>query len=159
MTLKLKPEELEDEATKELGYIIFEFSRLDTDLALCLVWANQGKDLAKFTKILTEKGQSFNFRLELLEDLTKKNLNTEFETDEYRNWIEDAHQLRQLRNRLVHGRWGFIPSNGTIANVLGLPTSKNQDEQRYSIDDLRNYRTIFKDLREKLAILRNETRI
>ena len=45
-------EALESEAATLLGKMLFEFSRLDVHLGLCLVWVDGGCKLASLTKIV-----------------------------------------------------------------------------------------------------------
>ena len=150
-----KLKELEDAAARAVGYILFEFAKLDIELAQTIVWANEGREIEVLTKKLETKGQSFHFRLELLRELVEKNIHCKATVESYQFWLEKSHEFRHLRNRLVHGRWGFIPLKGEVANVLGLPTSRDQDEDRYSIkqlelysERLRSHRYILNGLRD-----------
>ena len=43
--LLAKNDALENEAASLLGHMIFEFSRLDMNLGLCLVWVDGGREL------------------------------------------------------------------------------------------------------------------
>jgi hypothetical protein len=54
----------------------------------------------------------------------------------------------------VHGRWGTDAYNGQVVNVIGLPTSKDQREVKYTIPELEILLTQMKDLQRRLAILR-----
>jgi hypothetical protein len=68
--------------------------------------------------------------------------------------VLDAHAMRALRNRLFHGRWGFLPQQKVVANVVGLPTSPVQTETRYSIVQLRESLQTMRVLRNRLSELR-----
>jgi len=74
--------------------------------------------------------------------------------DIYQAWLSDAHAVRSLRNELFHGRWGFIPQQQQVANVVGLPTSPEQAETRYSIPQLQDLLFTMRDLRSRLNDLR-----
>lgn len=55
---------IEEDAAKAVGLILFEFTRLDMNLGLCVVWTNDGKDLKKLTSRFNEK--SFSCRLNFI---------------------------------------------------------------------------------------------
>lgn len=151
-------EDIEEHAAKEIGFIIFEFTRLDMELGLCLAWADEGKELKSLTTKLAEK--NFHYRLILLEKLVSKKYEKDTaESIMYRDWIHKAHAVRTVRNQLVHGRWGFIPQDGCFANVIGLPTSAEQSETRYTIKQLNRVVKNIQNLRSKLNELRKECHI
>jgi hypothetical protein len=146
--------ELERDAATVLGYIVFEFSRLEMGLGLFCVWSDEGRKLDDLTQKLNDG--NFNSRLEFLERLAEsKYLNTSAE-GEYAKWFREAHALRSLRNRFLHGRWGFLPQNKMAANVIGLPTSEEQTETRYSIEELRQSLQKIRALRNRLSELRQK---
>lgn len=144
---------LEREAATALGYILFEQTRLEMELGLFLVWKDDGSDLDKHT----EKLGSVYFceRLgELQSAIALKYSSTPEAITAYTEWLGDAHKVRELRNQLVHGRWGVNPMAGTVSNVLGLPTSPTQREIPYSIKDLHEILSNWRTLRTRLATLR-----
>src|SRR5690606_18836648 len=90
---------LEREAATILGFMLFEYSRLDMELGLFLSWSDNGSSLEKLTK----KIGRFNFskRLEYLQ----KSVALRFDGNlgvvgVYSAWISDAHSIRELRNEL-----------------------------------------------------------
>ena len=129
-------QELEQASAIVLGRMLFEFSRLDVALGLFLVWSDGGSQVEKLTTELQEK--TFHKKLEFLQELVnaKHKENKEIFL-EYSQWLEDAHATRLLRNDLVHGRWGIDAVNERVINVIGLPTSPNQREFRYTIPELK----------------------
>jgi hypothetical protein len=131
----LIPNSIKEEAAKAIGLILFEFTSLETEVGLCVVWTNEGQNLRK----LSDKynGKSFSDRLNFIEKLAYEiySLGSE-ELTNYVNWIKEANEVREIRNQLIHGRYGFIPSEGCVANVVDLPTSSNQSETRYTIKQL-----------------------
>ena len=148
-------EAIEEDAAKAIGLIIFEFTRLDMNLGLCVVWSNDGKDLEKLTSKYNEK--SFSCRLNFIEKLArKKYISGSVGLNKYISWIKNANEVRELRNQLVHGRYGFIPHQGCIANVVGLPTSPEKSETRFTIQQLNSIVKHIKELSVQLNKLRGE---
>ena len=127
------------------------------ELGLFLVWANGGQELES----LTEKIDHARFaeRLNLLEKFTVSKYPVGASADTYAGWLRDAHAIRGLRYQLVHGRWGFIPLQGLVANVVGLPTSPNQLAIHYSIEQLNGKLQSLKLLRSRLHKLRKQAPI
>lgn len=146
--------ELEEQAAKALGYIHFAFSRLDTDLGLALVWAHGDEKLEIRTNKVSKL--SFHARLELLRKLSKDLYsNSPKIVAEYEDWINDAHSVRELRNRFFHGRWG-VSSKNTVGNVLGLPTSPDQESTEFTVQELKTHCETLHSLSFRLASLRKE---
>jgi hypothetical protein len=145
---------LESEAAKALGYIIFEFTRLDMELGLFLVWSEEGRKLEMLTKELNES--NFNSKLSLLKEKTNLKYKESPAFDLYASWLRKAHAVRILRNDLFHGRWGFIPEQQCVANVVGLPTSPKQTETRYTVNQLQESVKKISALRNQLSKLRSE---
>lgn len=127
---------LEQAAAMVMGRMLFEFSRLDMALGLCLVWSNEGAQLEKLTKLIDN--YSFNDKVDALKEHAKAKYPDGHEArPEYASWVQDAHEVRMQRNELVHGRWGIDHMNNQVVNVLGLPTSPDQSSRGYSIDELK----------------------
>jgi len=148
-------ERLEHDSALNIGRILFEFARLDLDLGLCLVWANEGRQLDALTKKISGPDFSFHRKLDLLEKLaTKAFLNKEKVLSRYQEWIAQANLVRQTRNNLVHGRWGIDVMNNCAVNVIGLPTSPEQYAESYSIKDLESQVDQILKLRHSLGELR-----
>lgn len=151
--IREESDRLEREAATILGYMLFEYSRLDMELGLFLVWSEEGQTLDKLTKKLSD----FNFhkRLELLQKLVQaKYADTPKIVESYASWLDDAHETRSIRNQLFHGRWGVDPRQQQVMNVLGLPTSPEQREISYSIADLQKQLESMRGLRTRLQVLR-----
>lgn len=148
-------EAIEEDAAKALGMILFEFTRLDMELGLYVVWTNEGQDLKQLTS--KYNGKSFSCRLNFIEkSVHTKYISGSVELNKHVNWIKNANEVRELRNQLVHGRYGFIPHQGCISNVVGLPTSPEQSETRYTIKQLNSIVKRIKKLRVQLNELRDE---
>lgn len=128
-------EQLEQSAATLLGKMLFEFSRLDVNLGLCVVWIDNGRRLEELTKQVADF--SFHKKLDFLSQYVEGNLPKGSKRHTaYSEWIARAHASRVKRNQLVHGRWGVDPTHGHVINVIGLPTSPEQSEIRYSLADL-----------------------
>ncbi len=146
---------IEEDAAKAIGLILFEFTRLDMQLGLCVVWTNEGKNLEQLTSKYNEK--NFSCRLSFIEKLALETYKTgSVELNRYMNWIKNTNDVREIRNQLVHGRYGFIPSEGLVANVVGLPTSPDQSETRYTIKQLNSIVKRISKLSVRLNELRDE---
>ena len=145
-------DQLERKAATVLGYMLFEYSRLDMELGLFLVWSDDGRKLVELTKKLIDN--NFNKRLTLLEKLVRKKYEGTPAEALFAKWLSDAHAIRSVRNQLFHGRWGVIPQQQLVANVIGLPSSSEQSETRDSIEQLRESLQAMRMLRSRLSDLR-----
>jgi hypothetical protein len=146
-------EALESEAATLLGKMLFEFSRLDVNLGLCLVWVDGGSNLASLTK--TVGTYNLNTKLDELAKLVDIKLPPGSKRHKaYKAWLERTHKVRQQRNELVHGRWGVDAPNNQVINILGLPTSDAQREIRYSIEELAAINDELRQLQQELSRLR-----
>lgn len=146
-------EQLENDAASQLGHMIFEFSRLDTNLGLCLVWVDGGAKLQALTKSI--ENINLKSKLDELEKHVKAKLpNGSKRRNAYEAWIQRTHAIRQQRNNLVHGRWGVEAHINKVVNVLGLPTSNEQQVTRYGIDELAAVNSELKALQLELSRLR-----
>lgn len=137
------------DAATVLGFILFEYSRLDMELGLLLVWSDDGSNLEGLTAKLNDA--NFSKRLEYLEKLSHMRYAGSPAGDRYAKWLSEAHDVRTLRNQLFHGRWGVMPQHELVANVVGVPTSSEQTETRYSLEDLQKYLDTIRSLRAQLA--------
>jgi len=130
-----RQEKLELDAASQLGHMIFEFSRLDVNLGLCLVWVNGGSELQSLTKSV--ENLNLKSKLDLLEMHVKTKLpDGSKRRKAYEAWIQRTHGIRQQRNNLIHGRWGVEANINKVVNIVGLPTSDKQQVTRYGIDEL-----------------------
>ncbi|RYX80125.1 hypothetical protein EON83_29950 [bacterium] len=140
---------LENEAASLLGHMLFEFSRLDVNLGLCLVWVDGGARIESQTKAV----QALNLKAkldELARHVTAKLPSGSKRRRAYESWIERTNSVRQQRNNLVHGRWGVEAHKNKVVNVLGLPTSNAQQVIEYTLEELAE---VNKELRELLREL------
>lgn len=145
---------LESEAARHLGQMLFEFSRLDVNLGLCLVWVDGGANLDS----LTTKVGAFNFHRKIQELTSQVRLKLQDGSQgrqAYEAWLTRADAARQHRNDLVHGRWSVDITTGTAVNVIGLPTSADQQEKRYTLGELADVNKMLQQLLSDLSVLRN----
>jgi hypothetical protein len=148
-------EDLEAAAATLLGRLLFAFSRLDVALGLCLVWADSGKQIDALTPKVT--ALTFNQKLNALTGLVKSRFaDRSKKRAAWLQWIEHAHVARTLRNQLTHGRWGVDPYTAEAINVIGLPTSPEQREVRYSLQALTDAVTEIGRLQGRLWQLREQ---
>jgi hypothetical protein len=147
--------DLEQAAAEILGQMMFEFSRLDVAVGLFLVWTDEGRQLESLTTIVND--YALNRKLELLKDLVDGKYSTNPEAQAlYNKWLTDAHATRIKRNEFVHGLWGLKPLDAQVVNIVGLPTSPDQREIRYTIPELKSTLAELKDLQTRLQVLRKE---
>lgn len=149
---------LEEASASLLGRLLFEFSYLDTNLGLCLVWVDGGRQLEPLSSQVN--GLGFNGRLTELQ----RKVDAAFEAGSkahaaYSGWLLEAHNSRRVRNELVHGRWGVDARRYEVINVVGLPTSSEQRENRYTLAELEGHVSEVKRLTKQLNRLRDRWRL
>lgn len=151
--IEAERERLEREAASILGYMLFEYSRLDMELGMMVVRADDGQQLDK----LTTKYDQSNFHKKL--SFLKKQAASKYATSpvaltSHTRWLDAADKVRECRNKLVHGRWGVEPTRQQVVNVVGLPTSPRQESIFYTIPSLQAKLDAVKSLRADLVVLR-----
>jgi hypothetical protein len=147
-------EALEQDAASLLGHMLFEFSRLDVNLGLCLVWVDAGMNLERLTK--TTQNMNIKSKLDILaKHVDDKLPNGSKRRRAYETWIQRVHLVRLQRNAFVHGRWGVEAYKNKVVNVVGLPTSDEQQVTEYSIEDLAAINTELRALGVELQRLRS----
>lgn len=148
-------EALEHGAALALGHMLFEFSRLDMNLGLCLVWAGEPDKMQSLSKGAGE--MPLNDKLAELTKLVNAKLPAGSKRHTaYTEWIRRAHIVRQQRNDLVHGRWGVEVKKGKVVNVVGLPTSSSQCCTEYTVEELATVNEELRTLQSELSRLRSQ---
>lgn len=146
-------EVMEAAAASLLGHMLFEFSRIDVNLGLCLVWVDNGANLESLTPKVAEL--SFHSKLrELAKHVQLKFPASSKRRVAYDRWVERMHMARAERNRLVHGRLGIEAHRNKVVNVVGLPTDGAQQVFEYSIDELAAVNEELRSLELELRRLR-----
>jgi hypothetical protein len=147
--------ELETAAAQVLGNMQFEFSRLDMALGLCAVWVEGGQRLEDLNPQVSS--MTFHKRLEFVDvAVEKRHVAKSKAYVAYKAWIARAHIARTTRNELVHGRWGVEPATYQVVNVLGLPTSSEQREVKYTLAELAELLQELRILQRDLYRLREQ---
>ena len=122
-------------------------------LGLYLCWSDESVEVKELTKKINEL--NFNLRLEFLrKKVEQKFTGSQNIINKYNSWIDDAHDIRELRNELFHGRWGFEVDKQSAANVVGLPTSPLQKSRLFTITELQSKQKSIRQLRSRLHELR-----
>jgi hypothetical protein len=144
-------ERLKHDVATRLGLMVMEFSRLEMELGLVLHWADEGRHAEEMAERL--RRANFNDRLRMLRDQLASEKHA---PPAYRAWLAEANQARKLRNRLIHGRWGFHGPDATapVSNVRGDPWSDEIDEVDTTLAELDEQLAQLKSLRRRLAALR-----
>ncbi len=146
---------MEAAGAEQLGRILFEFGKFEMDVALCVVWACSGQRMDVLTGQVNNS--SFGDKLDLLRQLVDQYTAPDSSAwRAYGDWLARADDMRRLRNRFAHGRWGVDPKSHEIVNVAGVPTSLHQNEVRFTIEGLSAVIGNIKELRASLALLREE---
>lgn len=145
--------ETEKGLAQRLGQMLIEFARLDMTLGLCLVWVDAGRGL----DVLTPKVEAMSFHLKLLmleSEAAARLPEGSPGRAAYEQWIARANGMREVRNALVHGRWGVSADAARVVNVTGLPTSSGQRERMYTLAELDGMVDRVRDLNHVLGALR-----
>lgn len=154
MNLFCERERIEQEAALALGRLLFAFGRLETLLGLAVVWT----DPARLERLTDEFGnRAFHAKLEFLRNyasgLTDQSLRIA-----YIDWLDRTDAMREMRNKLIHARWGFRAQPPAAMCVTGLPTSPQQTETAYSIEALQEAVASIEQLSAQLDELRMRSR-
>lgn len=148
-------EDLESAVATLLGRLLLAFSRLDVALGLCLVWVDGGRQIDALTPKVTEL--TFKQKLDTLTVVVRSKFAKQSKKrTAWLLWIEQANAARTLRNQLIHGRWGVDPYRSEAINVMGLPTSPEQREVRYSLKALTDAKNELGRLQGRLWQLREQ---
>jgi len=142
-------DKLEREVAALLGFMLFEYARLDMALGMALTWADGGRDLESRSEQFA--GANLYSKLAAFDKAAQAKFERNPQTKEaFLVLIDDAHRAREFRNILVHGRWGFEATEQTAVCVTALPTSVGQREIRYTISDLEGMLESVRSIRQRL---------
>jgi hypothetical protein len=148
----LSYEALETAACTLIGRLILSLSQFETDLALYL---QHRKGLEHTDAVLAKlENSGLHAKLDMLETAVRGVYGEEHAcVDAFKSWIKAAHEIRETRNELVHGRWGIKPITQQVVNVIGLPGSPNQRGRHYSLQELEAHFTKFEKLTKEFYAL------
>lgn len=116
-TIPLDYFELEEKLYPILGRFFVGFARMELNLSLRVGGAG-----------------TFNTKLERLLQSASE-VNSEETFCKILAWYMAADAMREMRNRLAHGRWGYLAHLQQVAHVAGYPPDP-QDERSFSFDEL-----------------------
>jgi hypothetical protein len=126
--------DIEVQASRHLGQLLFIFGRLEMNIGLALLNSYPVSELNEVAERFEEA--PFGVKLgELANRVDARRGDNGGDFKAWDDWVADARHLRTLRNRLAHGRWGFIEATGTIAHVCGLPGGAKQEEIRFTLPE------------------------
>lgn len=116
--MPLDRNELEARLHSILGHFFVEFARMDLNLSLRV--GGHG---------------TFSEKLERFLNAPVEATNSDDTLCKIQELYMAADSMRELRNRLAHGRWGFLVHLQQVAHVSGYPPGP-QDEHRFSFGEL-----------------------
>lgn len=152
--LWVRHDAMQAEAASLLGQMLFAFSYIDVNLGLCLAWMDNGSKLEAASKSV--ESQTVHEKLVALsKQVTEKLPAGSKRRTAYERWIERVHSARQVRNQMVHGRWGIEASRNKVVNVVGLPSGTQQCIE-YTIAELGAFNEELRALERELKRLRNQ---
>lgn len=117
--VKLSRNELEDELHRLLGHFFVAFAGVELNLTLRVGDAG-----------------TFGAKLERL--INSAAVQQRDNDDEYCKilaWYMAADSIREIRNRLAHGRWGYLAHVQLVVHVSGYPPAP-QEERRFSLVEI-----------------------
>jgi hypothetical protein len=137
--------------------MLFELSRLELNLGLCIAWFDDGADVEGQSKKFNSKGLGEKFEAVRKQLVLKASDGLEANAiTSWQRWLDRANQIRETRNYFVHGRWGTNLETITVTNVVGLPSSGLQQERQYTLDQLGQIRREIRDVAAELHKLREK---
>lgn len=148
----------ESEFADLIGQFVFQYSRFVTGLHLCVAWHNEGRDLDNYGTIAEDLGAA-----ELLKKIEKqaraKLGDQSVGFKKYKTWLVRAHRLREVRNTIMHSRWG-IEAYGRHAIAIPTPIFvEPAKEIILTSDQLRDTCRSCEELASELYALRKAHRI
>jgi hypothetical protein len=145
-------EQLERTAETLLGKFVLAYGHFEKELALLVVWSNDGRDIKKLTAAIGE--DPWHAKLCRFEKLASKKYAAQQNIwSKFESWLSDAHAVRIQRNQFLHGRWGIDPVHNHIVNAVGIPTSPDQREIPYTPSQLQENLTKIQELQSQMHAL------
>jgi hypothetical protein len=114
----LDREKMEARLHSILGRFLIAFARIELNLTLRV-----GND------------KSFCAKLERLRSSVLEVGDNDEAVREILAWVKAADSLREIRNLVAHGRWGYLVHLQQVALVSGYPPAP-QPERHFSLDEL-----------------------
>ncbi|GGZ72346.1 hypothetical protein GCM10008101_28450 [Lysobacter xinjiangensis] len=126
----------EAEITALLGQFFFAFSDFVTALHLCVAWHDSGKGLDQYTAIAGDLGAA-DLLKRIERQVSKVYASDKSAQQDYLDWLEKAHELRERRNLFAHSRW-HTEAYGRYAIAISTPVFVDPPlEHHFSVEVLR----------------------
>lgn len=111
-----------------IGQLVFSYSRLVSALHYCVAWHNSGASLDTYG----ESAAGFS-SADLINKITSQ-AQARFGGNspafkQYAAWAKRAHEARELRNTVMHSRWGVEPYGRHAIAVSTPPFASPQQER------------------------------
>ena len=135
-----------------VGRFVFAYSRLETSIHLCVGWFDHGSALGARRKA-ERLGTA-----ELL-DLISRQVSVKLCSDQagaeaYGEWVRKAHEMREVRNILVHSRCAVVGSGDYLHAVSTPVLVEPSREHRFTAADIAAAIETCEALSVRLGILR-----
>lgn len=98
----------ETEVATLIGQLVFSYSRFVGALHYCLAWHNDGANLDSYGES-AEGPSSADLINKIASQAQARFGNGSPVFKKYTAWAERAHTVRELRNVIMHSRWGIEP--------------------------------------------------
>ena len=145
----------EQEVSRLIGQLVFSFSKLVSNLHLCVAWHDDGKHLDSYGKIAEELVAA-----ELIKRIEGQAAVRFGESSKrhmkYKYWSIRAHQVREQRNIIMHSRWSIEPYG---RHAIAITTPFFVEPQRsmiFTTGALADIYSNCESLVHELVTLRNE---
>jgi hypothetical protein len=132
-----KREATEAEVSTLIGRLVFAYSGFVTALHLCAAWHDNGRDLDGYAAKAEDLGAA------KLIDMIERQARGRYggasaAFKEYEHWCGRAHAIRELRNIVMHSRWG-IEAYGRHAIAISTPIFvEPMKEHAFTVGQLRD---------------------
>jgi hypothetical protein len=145
----------EQEASRLIGQLVFAFSRLVSNLHLCVAWHNDGKNIDRYGEIAGDFAAA-----DLIKSIERQAASRFGEDSKrhkkYKYWAARAHEIREQRNIIMHSRWSIEPY-GRHATAVSTPIFvEPQNELVYTLGKLADICADCELLTSDLVHLRTE---
>ena len=145
----------EESVASAIGRLVLAYARLNSALHYCVAWHNDGAELDSYGNRAED--------LSVAELISKTDAQAKSRYGstsdaylQYRTWASKAHATRELRNLIMHSRWG-IESFGRHAIAISTPPFvEPMREHVISTEELEAARRTCIDLASELGKLRDK---
>ena len=145
----------EENVASAIGRLVLAYARLSSALHYCVAWHNDGASLDSYGN------RAEDFSVAELINRTDAQAKSRYGSrsdvyHKYRTWAGKAHATRELRNLIMHSRWG-IESFGRHAIAISTPPFvEPRKEHVISTEELDAARRTCIDLATELGKLREK---